>query len=155
MAVAADRDLGPITTLAITGISVVVFIISMYVPSIAQGGRAGRVGRRRHGAIRQGGRTPTFAEDGAFLERGPCPGRADGERRKSWRVSSMRVLHFEIWLHRQRRMGGRLGGKGKSNRVARHLCGLSPGACRCQARSEPASGGRTAFRPGPPIDDTK
>ncbi|RUW98882.1 P-type conjugative transfer protein TrbL, partial [Mesorhizobium sp. M2A.F.Ca.ET.037.01.1.1] len=56
-----------VTTLAIGGISVVVFIISMYVPPIVQGVVQGVSISGGMEAIRHGGQTATFAAGGAFL----------------------------------------------------------------------------------------
>jgi type IV secretion system protein TrbL len=56
-----------ITTLAIAGISVVVFIIAMYVPPIIQGVVQGASVAGGMEAIRHGGQAATFAAGGAFL----------------------------------------------------------------------------------------
>ncbi|RUV84304.1 P-type conjugative transfer protein TrbL [Mesorhizobium sp. M5C.F.Ca.IN.020.14.1.1] len=56
-----------VSTLAIGGISVVVFIISMYVPPIVQGVVQGVSISGGMEAIRHGGQTATFAAGGAFL----------------------------------------------------------------------------------------
>ncbi|AZO07785.1 P-type conjugative transfer protein TrbL [Mesorhizobium sp. M3A.F.Ca.ET.080.04.2.1] len=56
-----------ITTLAIAGISVVVFVIAMYVPPIIQGVVQGASVSGGMEAIRHGGQTATFAAGGAFL----------------------------------------------------------------------------------------
>ena len=56
-----------ITTLAIAGISVVVFIIAMYVPPIVQGVVQGASISGGMEAIRHGGQAATFAAGGAFL----------------------------------------------------------------------------------------
>src|SRR6185312_2375004 len=56
-----------ITTLAIAGISVVVFIIAMYVPSILQGVVQGASIAGGMEAIRHGAQAGTFAAGGAFL----------------------------------------------------------------------------------------
>lgn len=56
-----------ITTLAIAGISVVVFIIAMYVPPIIQGVVQGASIAGGMEAIRHGGQAATFAAGGAFL----------------------------------------------------------------------------------------
>lgn len=56
-----------ITTLAIAGISVVVFVIAMYVPPIIQGVVQGASVCGGMEAIRHGGQTATFAAGGAFL----------------------------------------------------------------------------------------
>ncbi|QPC88930.1 P-type conjugative transfer protein TrbL (plasmid) [Mesorhizobium sp. NBSH29] len=56
-----------ITTLAIAGISVVVFIIAMYVPPIVQGVVQGASIAGGMEAIRHGGQAATFAAGGAFL----------------------------------------------------------------------------------------
>jgi len=56
-----------ITTLAIAGISVVVFVISMYVPPILQGVVQGASIAGGMEAIRHGGQAATFAAGGAFL----------------------------------------------------------------------------------------
>lgn len=56
-----------ITTLAIAGISVVLFIIAMYVPPIVQGVVQGASISGGMEAIRHGGQTASFAAGGAFL----------------------------------------------------------------------------------------
>ncbi|WP_405049080.1 P-type conjugative transfer protein TrbL [Rhizobium rhizogenes] len=59
-----------ITTLAIAGISVVVFIIAMYVPNIIQGVVQGVSISGGMEAIRHGGQAATFAAGGVFLAAG-------------------------------------------------------------------------------------
>ncbi len=59
-----------ITTLAIAGISVVVFIIAMYVPNIIQGVVQGASVSGGMESIRHGGQTASFAAGGAFLGAG-------------------------------------------------------------------------------------
>lgn len=59
-----------ITTLAIAGISVVVFIIAMYVPNIMQGVVQGASVSGGMEAIQHGGQAASFATGGAFLAAG-------------------------------------------------------------------------------------
>jgi len=59
-----------ITTLAIAGISVVVFIIAMYVPNIIQGVVQGASVSGGMETIRHGGQTASFVAGGAFLGAG-------------------------------------------------------------------------------------
>ncbi|WP_273772523.1 P-type conjugative transfer protein TrbL [Brucella intermedia] len=59
-----------ITTLAIAGVSVVVFVIAMYVPPILQGVVQGASIAGGMEAIRHGGQAATFAAGGAFLGAG-------------------------------------------------------------------------------------
>lgn len=59
-----------ITTLAIAGISVVVFIIAMYVPNIIQGVVQGASVSGGMEAIRHGGQAASFGAGGAFLAAG-------------------------------------------------------------------------------------
>lgn len=59
-----------VTTLAIAGIAVVVFIIAMYVPAILQGVVQGVSVSGGMEAIRHGGQAATFATGGAFLGAG-------------------------------------------------------------------------------------
>ncbi|AMD56980.1 conjugal transfer protein TrbL [Agrobacterium tumefaciens] len=59
-----------ITTLAIAGISVVVFIIAMYVPNIMQGVVQGASVSGGMESIRHGGQASSFAAGGAFLGAG-------------------------------------------------------------------------------------
>lgn len=59
-----------ITTLAIAGVSVVVFIIAMYVPNIIQGVVQGASVSGGMETIRHGGQTASFAAGGAFLGAG-------------------------------------------------------------------------------------
>lgn len=59
-----------ITTLAVAGISVVVFVIAMYVPPILQGVVQGASVSGGMEAIRHGGQAASFAAGGAFLAGG-------------------------------------------------------------------------------------
>ncbi|ATU95401.1 P-type conjugative transfer protein TrbL [Phyllobacterium zundukense] len=59
-----------VTTLAIAGISVVVFIIAMYVPNIIQGVVQGASVSGGMEAIRHGGQAASFGAGGAFLAGG-------------------------------------------------------------------------------------
>ncbi|KAA3448154.1 P-type conjugative transfer protein TrbL [Mesorhizobium sp. SARCC-RB16n] len=59
-----------VTTLAIAGISVVVFIIAIYVPNIIQGVVQGASVSGGMEAIRHGGQAASFAAGGAFLAGG-------------------------------------------------------------------------------------
>lgn len=59
-----------VTTLAIAGISVVVFIIAMYVPNIIQGVVQGASVSGGMEAIRHGGQTASFATGAGFLAAG-------------------------------------------------------------------------------------
>lgn len=59
-----------ITTLAIAGVSVVIFVIAMYVPPILQGVVQGASVAGGMEAIRHGGQAATFAAGGAFLGAG-------------------------------------------------------------------------------------
>ncbi|WP_434730704.1 P-type conjugative transfer protein TrbL [Rhizobium binae] len=59
-----------ITTLAIAGISVVIFIIAMYVPNIIQGVVQGASVSGGMETIRHGGQAASFAAGGAFLGAG-------------------------------------------------------------------------------------
>lgn len=59
-----------ITTLAIAGVSVVIFVIAMYVPPILQGVVQGASIAGGMEAIRHGGQAATFAAGGAFLGAG-------------------------------------------------------------------------------------
>ena len=59
-----------ITTLAIAGISVVIFVIAMYVPNIIQGVVQGASVSGGMESIRHGGQAASFAAGGAFLAAG-------------------------------------------------------------------------------------
>lgn len=78
-----------ITTLAIAGISVVVFIISMYVPPIIQGVVQGASVSGGMEAIRHGGQAATFAAGGAFLGAGAAAAGASSARTARAGGSSM------------------------------------------------------------------
>ncbi|NTC93422.1 P-type conjugative transfer protein TrbL, partial [Agrobacterium tumefaciens] len=78
-----------ITTLAIAGISVVVFVIAMYVPPIIQGVVQGASVSGGMEAIRHGGQTATFAAGGAFL--GASAARAGAETASSARAGGSSV----------------------------------------------------------------
>ncbi|MBZ9982581.1 MULTISPECIES: P-type conjugative transfer protein TrbL [unclassified Mesorhizobium] len=69
-----------ITTLAIAGISVVVFIIAMYVPAILQGVVQGASIAGGMEAIRHGAQAGTFAAGGAFLGASAAAKGADAAR---------------------------------------------------------------------------
>lgn len=73
-----------ISTLAVAGISVVVFVIAMYVPPIIQGVVQGASVSGGMEAIRHGGQAASFAAGGAFL--GATAARAGAETAQSARA---------------------------------------------------------------------
>ncbi|RWC37771.1 MAG: P-type conjugative transfer protein TrbL [Mesorhizobium sp.] len=78
-----------VSTLAIGGISVVVFIIAMYVPPIVQGVVQGASISGGMEAIRHGGQAATFAAGGAFLGAGAAVSGASAARSARAGGSSM------------------------------------------------------------------
>jgi type IV secretion system protein TrbL len=96
-----------ITTLAIAGISVVVFIISMYVPTIIQGVVQGASVSGGMEAIRHGGQTASFALGAASLAAGAVG--AGAAAAQSARAAGSSVAGAAL-----RGMGAGIGSAGKA-----------------------------------------
>ncbi|ULJ82706.1 P-type conjugative transfer protein TrbL (plasmid) [Rhizobium sp. C104] len=91
-----------INTLAIAGISVVVFVIAMYVPPIIQGVVQGASVSGGMEAIRHGGQAASFAAGGAFLAGGAAgAGFAAGQSARSagssFAGAALRGMSAGVW----------------------------------------------------------
>ncbi|WP_430246232.1 P-type conjugative transfer protein TrbL [Neorhizobium sp. DAR64861/K0K2] len=143
-----------ITTLAIAGISVVVFVIAMYVPPILQGVVQGASVSGGMEAIRHGGQAASFAAGAGFLataaaSRGFQAAGAARAGGASLGSAAMRGMEAGI--------GGAAGAVGSA---AKEKAVGSPGAYAgsllglANAKLDQHSG-RTASPPPPPLNETK
>ncbi|EHJ95597.1 P-type conjugative transfer protein TrbL [Agrobacterium tumefaciens] len=143
-----------ITTLAIAGISVVVFVIAMYVPPILQGVVQGASVSGGMEAIRHGGQAASFAAGAGFLattaaSRGFQAAGAARAGGASLGGAAMRGMEAGI--------GGAAGAVGSA---AKDKAVGSPGAYAgsllglANAKLDQQSG-RTASPPPPPLNETK
>ncbi|MGV1832709.1 P-type conjugative transfer protein TrbL [Agrobacterium vitis] len=143
-----------ITTLAIAGISVVVFVIAMYVPPILQGVVQGASVSGGMESIRHGGQAASFAAGAGFLataaaSRGFQAAGAARAGGASLGSAAMRGMEAGI--------GGAAGAVGSA---AKDKAVGSPGAYAgsllglANAKLDQQSG-RTASSPPPPINETK
>ncbi len=143
-----------ITTLAVAGISVVVFVIAMYVPPILQGVVQGASVSGGMEAIRHGGQAASFAAGAGFLataaaSRGFQAAGAARAGGASLGSAAMRGMEAGI--------GGAAGAVGSA---AKDKAVGSPGAYAgsllglANAKLDQQSG-RTASPPPPPINDIK
>ncbi|RWP56530.1 P-type conjugative transfer protein TrbL [Mesorhizobium sp.] len=147
-----------ITTLAIAGISVVVFVIAMYVPPIIQGVVQGASIAGGMEAIRHGGQGATFAAGGAFLG-------ASAASRGAQTASAARAGGSSMAGAALRGMASGIGSAGwAAGSAAKEKAIASPGAyagsllglANAKLDQNRQSGGRTSSRPvPPPIDDSK
>ncbi|TIQ41889.1 MAG: P-type conjugative transfer protein TrbL [Mesorhizobium sp.] len=147
-----------ITTLAIAGISVVVFIIAMYVPPIIQGVVQGASVAGGMEAIRHGTQAATFAAGGAFLG-------ASAASRGAQTASDARAGGSSMAGAALRGMASSIGSAGwAAGSAAKEKAIASPGAyagsllglANAKLEQSRQSGGRTSSRPvPPPIDDSK
>lgn len=146
-----------ITTLAIAGISVVVFIIAMYVPSILQGVVQGASIAGGMEAIRHGVQAGTFAAGGAFLG-------ASAAGKGAAAASDARAAGSSIAGAALRGMGSGIGHAGWAvGSAAREKSISSPGAYAgsllglANAKLDQARhpGRPTPPPPLPPVDDKK
>jgi len=144
-----------ITTLAIAGISVVVFIIAMYVPNIIQGVVQGASVAGGMEAIRHGAQAGAFAAGGAFLG-------ASAASKGTAAASDARAAGSSIAGAALRGMGSGIGHAGWAvGSAAREKSMSSPGAYTgsllglANAKLDQTSNpGRNTPRPPlPPIDD--
>jgi type IV secretion system protein TrbL len=122
-----------LSTLAIGGISVVVFVIAMYVPNIVQGVVQGVSVTGGMETIRHGGQAATMAAGSAALGRGLGLFRCTGGRQF--------VRGGRTQGHDQRRercrLRARFGRPGQGNRRSGHLGRIHTRPCQFQARPEP------------------
>ncbi|BCH19501.1 P-type conjugative transfer protein TrbL [Mesorhizobium sp. L-2-11] len=147
-----------ITTLAIAGISVVVFVIAMYVPPIMQGVVQGASIAGGMEAIRHGAQAATFAAGGAFLG-------ASAASRGAQTASDARAGGSSMASAALRGMASSVGSAGwAAGSAAKEKAIASPGAyagsllglANAKLDQSPQSGRRTSSRPvPPPIDDSK
>jgi type IV secretion system protein TrbL len=146
-----------ITTLAIAGISVVVFIIAMYVPSILQGVVQGASIAGGMEAIRHGAQAGTFAAGGAFLG-------ASAAGKGAAAASDARAAGSSIAGAALRGMGSGIGHAGWAvGSAAREKSISSPGAyagsllglANAKLDQTRHPGRPTPPPPLPPVDDKK
>jgi type IV secretion system protein TrbL len=145
-----------INTLAIAGISVVVFIVAMYVPPIIQGVVQGASVSGGMEAIRHGSQTASFAAGGAFLGAGAARTGAQAAGTARAGGSSMAGAAFRGVASGIGNAGWAAGSAAKEKAIA------SPGAyagsllglanAKLDHTRNPGSPVRT---PPPPIDDGK
>lgn len=145
-----------ITTLAIAGISVVVFVIAMYVPPIIQGVVQGASVAGGMEAIRHGAQAATFAAGGAFLG-------ASAATKGAQTASNARAGGSSMAGAALRGMASGVGNAGwAAGSAAKEKAIASPGAYAgsllglANAKLDQArQSGRHAQSPPPPINDNK
>jgi type IV secretion system protein TrbL len=146
-----------ITTLAIAGISVVVFIIAMYVPAILQGVVQGASVAGGMEAIRHGTQAATFAAGGAFLGAGAAAKGAST-------ASSARASGSSFASAALRGMASGIGNAGwAAGSAAKEKVIAAPGAyagsllglANAKLDQTRQAGGRPPAPPPPPINDNK
>lgn len=144
-----------ITTLAIAGISVVVFVIAMYVPPIIQGVVQGASVSGGMEAIRHGGQAATFAAGGAFL--GASAARAGAETASSARAGGSSIAGAAL-----RGMASSIGNAGwAAGSAAKEKAIASPGAYAgsllglANAKLDQAHKPVRATPPPPPLNENK
>jgi type IV secretion system protein TrbL len=144
-----------ITTLAIAGISVVVFVIAMYVPPILQGVVQGASVGGGMEAIRHGGQAASFAAGSGFLTIGAASrgfGAASAARAGGASLTSAALRGMQAGI------GGAAGAVGSA---AKEKAIGSPGAyagsmlglANAKLDQQPGRAGPTP--PPPPINDSK
>jgi type IV secretion system protein TrbL len=143
-----------ITTLAIAGISVVVFVIAMYVPPILQGVVQGASVSGGMEAIRHGGQAASFAAGAGFLATAAAS-------RGFQAASAARAGGASLGSAAMRGMEAGIGGAaGAVGSAAKDKAVGSPGAYAgsllglANAKLDQQSG-RTASPPPPPLNETK
>lgn len=144
-----------ITTLAIAGISVVVFVIAMYVPPILQGVVQGASVSGGMEAIRHGGQAASFAAGAGFLAAGAAS-------RGFQAASSARAGGASLGSAAMRGMEAGIGGAaGALSSAAKDKAVGSPGAYAgsllglANAKLDQQSGRTATALPTPPINETK
>ncbi|MUZ65817.1 P-type conjugative transfer protein TrbL [Agrobacterium vitis] len=146
-----------ITTIGIAGISVVVFIIAMYVPPIIQGVVQGASIAGGMEAIRHGGQAATFAAGGAFLG-------ASAASRGAQAASSARTGGSSMAGAALRGMASGIGNAGwAAGSAAREKAIASPGAyagsllglANAKLDQTRQSGRPSAPPPPPPVNENK
>lgn len=147
-----------ITTLAIAGISVVAFVIAMYVPPIMQGVVQGASISGGMEAIRHGAQVATFAAGGAFLG-------ASAAGKGAQTASDARASGSSLAGAALRGMASGIGSAaGATGAAAKEKATAAPGAyagsllglANAKLDQSRQSGGTRSSRPvPPPIDDSK
>lgn len=146
-----------ITTIGIAGISVVVFIIAMYVPPILQGVVQGASIAGGMEAIRHGGQAATFAAGGAFLG-------ASAASRGAQAASSARAGGSSMAGAALRGMASGIGNAGwAAGSAAREKAIASPGAyagsllglANAKLDQTRQSGRPSTPPPPPPVNENK
>jgi type IV secretion system protein TrbL len=144
-----------ITTLAIAGISVVVFVIAMYVPPILQGVVQGASVSGGMETIRHGGQAASFAAGAGFLAAGAAS-------RGFQAASSARAGGASLGSAAMRGMEAGIGGAaGALSSAAKDKAVGSPGAYAgsllglANAKLDQQSGRAAPTLPTPPINETK
>ncbi|MBY2918485.1 P-type conjugative transfer protein TrbL [Rhizobium leguminosarum] len=144
-----------ITTLAIAGISVVVFVIAMYVPPILQGVVQGASVSGGMEAIRHGGQAASFAAGAGFLATAAAS-------RGFQAASTARAGGASLGSAAMRGMEAGIGGAaGALSSAAKDKAVGSPGAYAgsllglANAKLDQQSGRAAPTLPTPPINETK
>jgi type IV secretion system protein TrbL len=144
-----------ITTLAIAGISVVVFVIAMHVPPILQGVVQGVSVSGGMEAVRHGGQAASFAAGAGFLA-------AAAAGRGFQAASTARAGGASLSSAAMRGMEAGIGGAaGAVGSAAKDKAISSPGAYAgsllglANAKLDPQSGRTSSPPPPPPINETK
>lgn len=144
-----------ITTLAIAGISVVVFVIAMYVPPILQGVVQGASVGGGMEAIRHGGQAASFAAGAAFLTAGAA-------NRGFQAADAARAGGSSLAGAAMRGMQAGIGGASSAvGSAAKDKAIASPGAYAgsllglANAKLDQKSGGPASPPPLPPINENK
>ncbi|MBD0416816.1 P-type conjugative transfer protein TrbL [Oryzicola mucosus] len=144
-----------VTTLAIAGISVVVFVIAMYVPPILQGVVQGASVSGGMEAIRHGGQAASVAAGAGFLATSAARGGAQA-------ASSARAGGASLGSAALRGMeAGISGATGAVGSAAKDKAIRSPGAYAgsllglANAKLDQQLGRSTSMPPQPPINDPK
>ncbi|SPZ49581.1 conjugal transfer protein TrbL [Agrobacterium tumefaciens] len=144
-----------ITTLAIAGISVVVFVIAMYVPPILQGVVQGASVSGGMESIRHGGQAASFAAGAGFLATAAAS-------RGFQAASAARAGGASLGSAAMRGMEAGIGGAaGAVGSAAKDKAVGSPGAYAgsllglANAKLDQQSGWTTSPPPQPPLNETK
>ncbi|UWU19520.1 P-type conjugative transfer protein TrbL (plasmid) [Rhizobium sullae] len=142
-----------ISTLAVAGISVVIFVIAMYVPPIIQGVVQGASVSGGMEAIRHGGHAASFAAGGAFL--GATAARAGAETAQTARAGGSSIASAAL-----RGMASTIGNAGwAAGSAAKEKAIGSPGAYAgsllglANAKLDGGRSSRSAPKPPPERND--
>nr|WP_172690505.1 P-type conjugative transfer protein TrbL [Rhizobium rhizogenes]ASK46573.1 P-type conjugative transfer protein TrbL [Rhizobium rhizogenes] len=146
-----------ITTLGIAGISVVVFIIAMYVPPIIQGVVQGASVSGGMEAIRHGGQTAAFAAGGAFLGAGAAMKGAQSASTARAEGSSMAGAALRGMASGIGNAGWAAGSAAKEKAIASPgaYAGSLLGLANAKLDQTRQSGRPSAPPPPPPVNENK